>query len=146
LAAQTHFLKLQVTELFFVGKVGVELDPAGLHGRFFGLELLGELNATLRVDRHLERADTIETPSGVRERLNQTLFTKADGLELFEEIADVVFIGCGIVAGEQNGAAGERSFDRVQGWRGFALGTFRAGGELGVGAVSGELRGGNVRV
>jgi hypothetical protein len=104
LAAQTHFLNLQVPELLFVGKVRVELDQAGSHRGLFGLELCRKLNAALRVHCHFERGDAIETPSGVSERLQQTLFTKADRLELCEEVG---FVGAAIVTGEQDSAAGE---------------------------------------
>jgi len=51
-------------------------------------------------------------------------------------------IMCGVIAGEQDGVAGEPGFDGVEGDFGFSLGGARAGGEKSVGAVGGELRGG----
>jgi len=58
------------------------------------------------------------------------MFGGADGLVFVEEALDVGLIGGGIVAWQQDGAAGETGFDGVQRRFGFAFGSFGAGRKL----------------
>lgn len=102
-------------------------------------ELFGELRAAAGKDGPLERTNAIETPEGIGDGLDKRGFAKAGGLVFVLELLDVVLIGGGIVGGKQDGAAGERCSDCVQRRFGFAFDRGRAGGELGVFLVSGEL-------
>jgi hypothetical protein len=52
--------------------------------------------------------------SSVGERLHETTLFVAGGLEAGEDGADVGFVGGGIVAGQQDGAAGQSGFDGVE--------------------------------
>ena len=143
LAAEAPELKLQVPQLLFVGEEGVDFDEVRLQRGIFGAELIGKLGAAQSVDAHFECEYAIETPGVVGEQLDESAFASAHGPEFFEEIGDVVFVGGGIVGGEQDGAAGECGFDGVEGGFGFAFRGLRAGRELGVSAVGGELGGGD---
>ncbi len=58
-----------------------------------------------------------------------------------EEALQVCLIGFGVFGGEEDGAAGETGFECVQTGARFAGRSFRAGGELGIGAIGGELSG-----
>jgi hypothetical protein len=47
--------------------------------------------------------------------LDEILFVFADGCEAFHELRDVGFVDSGIVARQQDGAAGQAGFHGVQG-------------------------------
>ena len=92
----------------------MELDQAGAQRTVVIVELVGELDAVLGVDRKLERRDTREAPGGVGYDLHQIAFAVPDGAELFLVRADVLVVRGGIVSREEDGAAGECRLDSVQ--------------------------------
>jgi hypothetical protein len=67
------------------------------------------------------------------------VFVVADGVVLVEEGINVLLVRGRMIAGQQDGAAGEPGFDGVQRGFGFALGRGGPGTELGVGAVGIDL-------
>ena len=143
LAAQSGFLELQIAELLFVDEVRFEFDHAGLSVGWFGGEFLGELAAAAGIEGEFESGDAAETPIGIGDRLNQLGFADADGLEFADEAINILFVGGGIVGGQQDGAAGEGGFESVGGGLGFAFRGAGAGGEGGVGAIGGQTGGGD---
>ena len=99
-------------------------------GFVFVSEGTGEFEAADGVDAHFERGNAEETPFGVGERLDEFALVVADGRVVFDELSNVSFIEDGIVAGEQNGPAGEPGLDGVQGGFGFTGLGCGAGAEL----------------
>ncbi len=142
-AGKARFLKLQITELFLVDEKSVDLDETAADGDVVIVEMIGKLHVAAGEDGHLQRNGAPHTPPDIGDGLSQLAFARANRLELFFEGSDVGFVGGGVVAGEENGAAGERGFDGVQTRFGFAFRSFGSGGQLGVGAVGGELGGGD---
>jgi len=141
MAKQTRFLDLQMADLRFVGAECVEVDEAGTDGGVFMVEVGGELGSALGVDGHLEGANPVETPKGVGDGLRESGFAQADGAVFLFETVHMLLVCSGVVAGKENRVAGEAGFDGVQRRFGFAFGRSRAGAELGIGAVRGELGG-----
>jgi hypothetical protein len=72
--------------------------------------------------------------------MNERFFGIVGGLEFGEEAGDVSVESLAIVGGEKNGAAGETGFDGVVGGGCFARFGFGTGGELGIGAMGGNLK------
>ncbi|MGI9070764.1 MAG: hypothetical protein ACR2JB_05400 [Bryobacteraceae bacterium] len=68
-----------------------------------------------------------QTPFGIGDRLDERLFGIARWFVLGEESLDVLSVGDGIVAGQQDGAVGEPGFHGVQRRFGFSFWCFRAG-------------------
>jgi len=72
--------------------------------------------------------------------MNERFFGIVGGLEFGEEAGDMSVEGLTIVGGEEDGAAGETGFDGVVGGSCFARFGFGTGGELGIGAIRGDLK------
>jgi hypothetical protein len=90
--------------------------------------------------------DAAEAPAGVGEFLDQDGFGSAFGLELVDEVLDVVLVGGEILGGEEGGGGGESVGDGVLGGVRFAFHSAGAGGVLGIGAVdAGAVGGGGCR-
>jgi len=138
MATKARFLQLKIAELFFVGEEGLEFNEAGAGDEVLMRESFGELRAASGVDGHLERGDAQEPPFGVGNGLHQEGLANADGVEFFDLLGQVLLIGGGILAREQDRAAGETCFDSIQAGAGFALGRARPGGKLGVSAIRSE--------
>ena len=136
-------MKLHVTELLFVGEQAVGFDEVGAQSGTLVVEVIGELATAQSVETHFEREHAIKTPGVVSEQLHESAFASAHGPEFLEEVVNVLLVGCGIVGREEDGAAGECGSHSVQRGFGFAFRSFRAGRELGIGAVGGELGRGN---
>lgn len=113
-ANEARFLQLQIAKLFFVCHVGVQIDQAGPESVFVIVEEFGEFHAPLRIDGHLERWNTIQTPGDGGEGMDQSRFLRADGAEFAFKGGDVALVGGGIIGGEEDGAAGESGLDSIQ--------------------------------
>jgi hypothetical protein len=120
-SGKARFLQVQVTDLLFVGDEGVRVDQVRTGGGLVLFEQLSEFEAAFGEQSHFENRDAAETPIGIGDRLHEIGFLVADGRELFRIRREVALVFGGIVTGEQDGAAGERGFDGVQGRSGFAF-------------------------
>lgn len=78
------------------------------------LELIGELHAAARVDGVFEAGDAVQAPGGIGEGLDERGFPRRGGLELCFEVVDVVLVGGAVAGGQEDGAAGECSFEGVE--------------------------------
>ena len=99
--------------LLLIGEEGFEFDHAGARGGFELFEAVGELDAALGVDGHFESGDVLEAPSGVSDGLGQIAFALGERFEFFCVGQDVLFVGSGVVGGEQDGAARECGLDGI---------------------------------
>ncbi len=120
-AGQPRFLKLQVAKLLFVGEEGFELDQAGTESLVVILELVGKLHVASCIDGHFEPGDPAETPGGIGNGLDQIALARPDGREFLFISGDVALVVGGIIGVEQDGAAGEPCFDRIEAGSGFTV-------------------------
>src|SRR5579863_9728386 len=113
------------------GAVGVD-DVEGDGGFFVGwmggaMEHLG-----------FEGGDSVEAPGGVGKFLSELRLGGGLRAVLVDELAAVLLVGGLVFRWQEGGAAGEAVAQRVARGTGFAFGSARAGGVLGVGSVDGR--------
>ncbi len=99
----------------------------------------GEFVAATGIDGGFETGDALQAPLRVGHGLDEFGFAQADRFVFLLVGGEVGAIGIGIVAGQQDGAAGESGFDGVH--RGNALAFFGAGATAGL-AVGFRFEGG----
>ncbi len=113
-AVEAGFLELEIAQLLFVFEVDVQFDEAGAEGKIvFGVGF-GELVAAAGVDGHFEAGDALQTPLGIGQGLDEFGFTQAGGAVFGFIGGEMRAIGIGVVAGKEDGTAGQPGFDGVQ--------------------------------
>src|SRR5581483_6658675 len=139
LAIKPSFLNLEVTELLFVSYVRLQDDPvvAMRFGKI--VERVLELFVAVRIESEFQSLDAALTPEAIHDDLDQFAFNLTTRLEIVLETGKEASVFFDIVGRKQHGASGERGLDRVLGRSGKPGGGAGAGGQLGIGSVSGEL-------
>ena len=140
-AIEARLLQLEVAELLFVAEMDFEVDEGDALGWREVRVHFGGFVAAAGVDRRFERGDAGETPLGVGKGLNEFGFAGRGGSVFFGIGGEVLAVGVGVVGGEEDGAAGQSSFDGVHGGDAFAFERAGTGGELGVLEVGGMVGG-----
>ena len=140
LTAKTAFLECEVAQVLLISAEDESFEHGGTNLRIgFVGAFGGEFVATEGVEAGFESGDAEKTPFGVGNGLGEMFFDVVGGLEFLVDERDEGLVGGDIVVWQQDGAAGEASFEGVVrglGLAGFALWT---GTELCVGAIGGEL-------
>jgi hypothetical protein len=125
LAAEASFLELQIAKLAFINNGGFGVDQRGGGIRIKFGELFGKLDAAACEYGHFQGGDTVQTPAGIGETLDDFILAFVLRVMVAKETFDVLLICGGIVGRQQDGATGESGFDGVQ--RSNALARFRTG-------------------
>jgi hypothetical protein len=112
LAIEARFLDAQVVELAVIGEVGVSLDEAGAELGGLVVELVGKLDAGESIDAVFETGNAGDAPLGVSDCLDQRGFLFANGVERLDAVQEFGFVEFGVVAGKQDGVAGEARFSK----------------------------------
>ncbi len=148
------FLGGEVIQVAAVSEQDLRFDHGTANGLvgFFG-EVPGEFPAADGVDAGFEGGNTVETPLRIGERLREAsnlglrlaenrglilLFVRFGG-KLLKKARYVGLVRGDVVRGQEDRAAGEPRLEGVMRDFGFSFRRSGAGGEVGVGAVGGQL-------
>ena len=112
IAADAHFLDLEVTELLFEVQEGVHLDEGALQFAAIG-ELLVEQLQAVGVEGHFEGGDAVESRSGPP-RFGRARIRGGRRPELVDEILNVAAIDGSVVRRQENRAARQAGPDGVE--------------------------------
>ena len=99
-------MELQIAELLLVFKERLQLDHARAERGIVFVERFGELDVASGEDRRFQRGNAAQSPGSVGDGLDQIGFALTDRLEFVLIGADVALIFGGIVASQENSAAG----------------------------------------
>lgn len=91
----------------------MRLDESGGDGTSFRAELLRKFELAKSVKIGFEGRNAEQAPAGIGQRLNQFFFAGGGRFEFIDEATNVVLVGFGLVAGHEDGAAGESGFQSV---------------------------------
>ncbi len=141
-AGEPGFLELEVAEVLTVGAADFHFENGSEAGAVEFFVGGGEFFLADGEEGVFEGWNSVETPAEVGDGLYEGGFFGADGFQQFFVREDVGLIGDGVVGREEDGDAGEAGFEGVERADCPTSGSFWAGGMLGVGAVSGNARGG----
>ncbi len=144
-AGETVFLKREIAQLLFVAAAHFQVEM----GLIFGFGPVGGIaghdgSTADGDDGQFQQGNGGETPTDVRDGLDQGAFFGAYGLKLLPVSGGMAGVIGGVVGmGEQDAGAGEAMLDGVKAGFCFTLGGDGAGGFLRVLAVGGEAGFGN---
>ena len=129
--AEATFLECEIAEISPVvdSDAGAEESGAG-GGVFLSGEFAGEFAQSEAQDGSFEWGDAQETPFGVDDGLDESVFVVSSGSVFGEVTVNVLLVSEGVVSGKKNGLAGESGFDGVMGGDGLALSGDRSGAFL----------------
>ena len=121
----------------------------GAMGVFKDVELSGRIDVEVRRQiegtgegERFERGDAVQAPRGIDELLDELGFGESGGFVFIQEAAAVIFIGGGVLGGEDRRSGGQAVPESVHGRTLFAGVGARTGGVLGIFAVDDGAGGG----
>jgi len=100
-------LQLQIADLLFVDEEGVRVDQERASGELLFFEQIGEFDAAFGEESHFQSRDTAKAPPGIGDGLDELTFTETDRQKLLLEGVQMALVAGGVIAEQENRAAGE---------------------------------------